>query len=58
MTDTYKFVTILEYKAKWYGRKLHKIDRWYPSSKTCSECGDVMEGRKSSWIHQETPTSV
>ncbi|WP_255547843.1 RNA-guided endonuclease TnpB family protein [Crassaminicella indica] len=39
----YKFVTILVYKAKWYGRKLHKIDRWYPSSKTCSECGYVME---------------
>jgi putative transposase len=39
----YKFVTMLDYKAKWYGRKLHKIDRWYPSSKTCSECGYVME---------------
>ena len=23
----------------WYGRRLVVIDRWYPSSKTCSACG-------------------
>ena len=33
----------LEYKASWYGRTLVKIDRWYPSSKTCSACGWVLE---------------
>src|SRR5947207_7117610 len=33
-----EFVRQLEYKAKWYGRTLVKIDRWYPSSKTCSPC--------------------
>ena len=33
----------LEYKASWYGRTLIKIDRWYPSSKTCSVCGWVLE---------------
>ena len=33
----------LEYKAAWYGRTLVKIDRWYPSSKTCSACGFVLE---------------
>jgi putative transposase len=33
----------LEYKANWYGRTLVKIDRWYPSSKTCSVCGFVLE---------------
>ena len=32
----------LEYKAKWYGRTLVGIDRWYPSSKRCSECGYTM----------------
>lgn len=37
------FVRQLEYKAKWYGRILVKIDRWYPSSKTCSVCGYVLE---------------
>ncbi|MFL5666572.1 MAG: RNA-guided endonuclease InsQ/TnpB family protein [Ktedonobacteraceae bacterium] len=32
----------LEYKAKWYGRTLIKIDQWYPSSKTCSACKHVL----------------
>src|SRR5437588_11299903 len=38
-----EFTRQLEYKAKWYGRTLIKIDRWYPSSKTCSDCGHVLE---------------
>jgi len=29
----------LRYKALWSGRTLVEIDRWYPSSKTCSACG-------------------
>jgi putative transposase len=29
----------LEYKCERYGRRLVVIDRWYPSSKTCSACG-------------------
>ncbi|TDD87973.1 transposase [Actinomadura darangshiensis] len=35
--------TMLEYKADWYGRELVVIDRWFPSSKLCSECGTVAE---------------
>lgn len=30
---------MLEYKCKWYGKELVVIDRFYPSSKTCSNCG-------------------
>jgi putative transposase len=33
------FVQKLMYKAKWYGRQVIKIDRWFPSSQLCSECG-------------------
>jgi putative transposase len=29
----------LAYKCQRYGRRLVVIDRWYPSSKTCSACG-------------------
>ncbi|MDN3398478.1 IS200/IS605 family element RNA-guided endonuclease TnpB [Psychrobacter sp. APC 3426] len=36
------FTTMLNYKAEWYGKKLVKIDRWYPSSKTCSGCGHLL----------------
>jgi putative transposase len=32
---------MLEYKCGWYGRDLVVVDRWYPSSKTCSACGHV-----------------
>jgi putative transposase len=31
----------LTYKARWYGTVLHEADRWYPSSKTCSACGQI-----------------
>ena len=37
-----EFVRQLEYKARWYGRTLVKIDKWYPSSKRCSHCGHVL----------------
>ena len=32
---------MLEYKADWYGRTVIAIDRFYPSSKTCSACGHL-----------------
>jgi putative transposase len=33
----------LEYKCEWYGRRLVKIDRFFPSSKRCHHCGFVVE---------------
>lgn len=38
-----EFVRQLEYKAQWYGRELIGIDRWYPSSKRCSDCGHTVK---------------
>jgi putative transposase len=32
----------LQYKCQRYGRQLVVIDRWYPSSKTCSACGHLL----------------
>ena len=34
-----KFFTMLEYKAKWYGRTITKVSTFYPSSQMCSCCG-------------------
>ena len=34
-----RFLTLLTYKADWYGRKLVKIDPYFPSSQLCSACG-------------------
>ena len=36
-----EFVRQLEYKTTWYGSTLVKADRFYASSKTCSQCGTV-----------------
>jgi len=37
------FTTFLDYKLKERGKKLFKIDKWFPSSKTCSNCKEVKE---------------
>lgn len=34
----------IEYKGQWYGTEVLIADRWYPSSKTCSGCGCVIDG--------------
>ena len=34
-----KFVSMLEYKGKWYGRDVIKVPTFYPSSQLCSTCG-------------------
>lgn len=38
----YTFTEMLRYKSEWYGREFIKIDRFYPSSKTCFECKAVV----------------
>ena len=48
-----EFVRMLEYKANWYERVVVKVDRFYPSSKTCNHCGYIYKSLKLSerqWI--------
>ncbi len=47
------FVTKLQYKADWYGREIIKIDKWFPSSQICSECGHK-DGKKPLDIREWT----
>ena len=32
------FTTMLQYKAMFLGKQVKKIEKWFPSSKTCSFC--------------------
>ncbi|WP_214103532.1 RNA-guided endonuclease InsQ/TnpB family protein [Acrocarpospora catenulata] len=45
----------LEYKTTRYGRHLVVIDRWYPSSKTCSACGHLLAELSLSTRHWSCP---
>lgn len=38
-----EFVRQMEYKGKWFGKNIIKIDKFFASSKTCSNCGHVKE---------------
>ena len=38
-----EFVRQLKYKAEWAGRTIAEIDRFFPSSKRCPDCGFVNE---------------
>ncbi len=42
-----EFARQLEYKAKWYGKQVVKIDRFFPSSQICSACGHRNPGIKN-----------
>lgn len=40
------FVSMLKYKAEWYGRSIVQISPYYPSSQLCSHCGYKFKGTK------------
>jgi len=44
----YEFRRQLSYKSEWYGSKLTVVNRFYPSSKTCSNCNEIKKDLKLS----------
>lgn len=44
----HEFTRILSYKCQWNGIELRQVDRYYPSSKLCHECGSVKHDLKLS----------
>ena len=44
----YKFISTMEYKCEWLGIEFIQVDRFYPSSKTCSCCGHIKKDLKLS----------
>jgi len=43
-----EFKRQIEYKTMFYGGEMFLIDRWFPSSKLCSNCGNIKEDLKLS----------
>ena len=55
-----QFIRLLTYKALWWGKNVIKVDRFYPSSKTCSCCGakvDKLPLSVRSWQCQHCHTT-
>ena len=48
----YSFVSMLTYKAEWNDKKVVKIDRFFPSSQTCSVCGYINKETKKLSIRE------
>lgn len=49
----------LSYKAQWYGRTLVQVDRFYPSSRLCHDCGHKYAGLRLSereWVCEHCGT--
>jgi putative transposase len=46
---------MLEYKAQRHGRTVVAVDRWYPSSKTCSACGYLLASLSLGTRHWTCP---
>ena len=47
-----EFVRQLEYKAKWYGKQVQKVDKFYASSQTCHICGYMNKDTKDLGIRE------
>lgn len=44
----YEFIRQMKYKCEWNGIEFVQVDRFYPSSKTCSCCGNIKKDLKLS----------
>jgi putative transposase len=42
-----RLIRFCEYKADWRGRRIEKIDPWFPGSQTCSCCGEIHREMKN-----------
>jgi len=55
------FVNMLKYKGSWYGCHIIEIDRWFPSSKRCNNCGYINNNltlNNRSWLCPECNTEL
>ena len=56
-----EFFRQLQYKSEWNNKIFYKIDRWFPSSKTCNHCGTINNSLKLSdrtWMCDNCKKSI
>lgn len=53
----FEFRRQLEYKANWYDKTVSVVDRFYPSSQLCSNCGEKWIGTKDLSVREWTCTN-
>ena len=56
-----EFFRQLEYKSDWNNKIFYKIDRWFPSSKTCNHCGSQNHNLKLSdrtWVCESCKRTI
>jgi len=52
----FSFVLKLEYKLEWAGKRLVKLDQWFPGSKTCSNCQIIVNKMPLDMRHWDCPS--
>ena len=55
------FISMLTYKCDWYNKQLVKVDRFFPSTKTCNICGYVNQNltlKDRDWICPNCNTNL
>lgn len=55
------FISMLNYKCDWYNKQLVKVDRFFPSTKTCNVCGYVNQDltlKDRNWICPNCNTNL
>ena len=52
------FRQLLKYKLEDQGKQLFVIDKWFPSSKTCSNCGVINENLKLLRVFQSSNRNI
>lgn len=55
------FINMLTYKCDWYNKHLVKVDRFFPSTKTCNVCGYINQDltlKDRNWICPNCNTNL
>ena len=56
--NLYEFIRQMKYKCEWLGIEFVQVDRFYPSSKTCSCCGNIKKDLKLPFLFSSFVSNI